>query len=112
MKPDNQANLMKFFEAENNRDWVLYRDFLSDDVIWELHSGGQAKVISGKEPYVEYMRSIYERYDNTFICEVMYASNDGNRIVAILKDNRGDRSCDIFDFVNGLIVREYEFTLE
>ena len=111
MKPDNQAILARFFEAENNRDWDLYRGFLSDNVVWELHSGQQTKTISGKEPYVEYMHSIYERYDNTFICEAMYASDDGDRIVAILKNNVGERSCDIFEFADGVICWEYEFTL-
>ncbi|HOA99538.1 MAG TPA: nuclear transport factor 2 family protein [Candidatus Atribacteria bacterium] len=112
MKPDNQAMLVTFFEAENNRDWATYSVFLSNDVVWELRSGGQTKTISGKEQYVEYMRSVYERYDNTFVCEEMYVSGNCNRIVAILKNDIGERSCDIFDFDNGLIVREYEFTLE
>lgn len=112
MKPDNQAMLVTFFEAENNRDWATYSVFLSNDVVWELRSGGQTKTISGKEQYVEYMQSVYERYDNTFVCEEMYVSGNCNRIVAILKNDIGERSCDIFDFDNGLIVREYEFTLE
>ena len=112
MKPDNQYVLIKFFEAENRRDWDSYGAFLSDTVVWELHSGCQVKTMRGKESYIAYMQSVYQQNNNTFICEAMYVSGGGNRIAAILKNSRGERSCDIFNFFDGLICREYEFTLE
>lgn len=55
--------------------------------------------------------AVYEACDNTFICESLYQNNDGTRIVAMLRNNLGERSCDIFDFVDGLIVKEYEFII-
>jgi hypothetical protein len=57
------------------------------------------------------MWKAYEGCSDTFVCETMYQSSDGDRIVTILKNNLGERSCDIFEVADGLIVREYEFTL-
>ncbi|GEM_PF-3840395 len=38
-------------------------------------------------------------------------SKDLSLIVTVLKNNLGERSCDIFEFEAGLIVREYEFII-
>ena len=85
---DTAELLSAFFEAENNRDWTVYRSFLSPDVVWELH---------GEE--------------TTFVCEALYPSGDGRRVVSVLRNHRGERSCDIFEISGGLIVTEYEFLL-
>lgn len=106
----NKNSLLSFFEAENKRDWPTYRKFLSADVVWVLHAG-QTKTIEGIDAYLRAIMEAYAGNDNTFVCEALYQSDDGNRIVAILKNNMGERSCDIFEFSDGLIVKEHEFTL-
>ncbi len=103
--------LLAFFEAENKRDWAAYRKYLAPDVVWILHSK-QVKTISGIDDYLAAIIKAYEDSDNTFVCESLYQSSDETRVVAILKNNLGERSCDIFDFADGLIIKEYEFVLD
>jgi ketosteroid isomerase-like protein len=107
---DTKELLSAFFEAENKRDWATYREFLSPNVVWVLHSK-QIKTIRGIDDYLTAMMAAYKGSDNTFVCEALYQSSDGTRIVAILKNNLGERSCDIFEFFDGRIVKEYEFIL-
>jgi ketosteroid isomerase-like protein len=102
--------LLAFFEAENKRDWVTYRKYLSPDVVWVLHSR-QTKTIEGADAYLTAMMEAYKDSDNAFVCEALYQSGDENRIVTILKNNLGERSCDVFEFCDSLIVKEYEFML-
>jgi len=85
--------------------------FLSPDVVWVLHSK-QTKTIRGIDKYLAAMMAAYEGRDNTFVCESLFQSSDGTRIVAILKNNLGECSCDIFEFSDGLIIKEYEFILD
>ena len=106
----NKDCLLAFFEAENKRDWSTYRKFLSLDVVWVLYSR-QTKTIEGIDDYLTAMVEAYKVCDNTFVCEALHQSSDGNRIVAILMNNLGEQSCDIFEFSDGLIVKEYEFIL-
>jgi len=106
----NKDSLLSFFEAENKRDWSAYRKFLSPDVVWLLYSK-QTKTIEGIGAYLTTMMDIYNDNDNTFACEALYQSSDENRIVAILRNNLGERSCDVFEFSGGLIVKEYEFII-
>ena len=102
--------LLAFFEAENKRDWITYRKFLSLDIVWVLHSK-QTKTIRGIDDYLAAMITAYDGSDNTFVCESMYQSSDDTRIVTILKNSLGERSCDVFEFSSGLIIKEYEFIL-
>ena len=104
----NADLLLAFFEAENKRDWPTYRKYLSPKVIWVLHSG-QTKTIWGIDDYLAAMTAAYTNNRNTFICEALYQSGDGTRIAAILKSNSGIRSCDVFEFFDGFIIKEYEF---
>lgn len=106
----NKDKLISFFEAENKRDWSTYRKFLSQDVAWTLHSK-QTKTIRGIDAYLTAIIEAYKGSDNTFVCEALYQSGDENRIIAILRNNLGERSCDVFEFSGGLIVEEYEFML-
>lgn len=53
----------------------------------------------------------YRDNDNTFTCEALYGSGDASRIVAMLVNSLGARSCDIFEFSDGKIRAEYEFLL-
>ncbi len=107
---NNKERLFAFFEAENKRDWERYRDFLHPEVRWTLHSE-RVHVICGMNAYLNAMIDAYAENDNTFICESLYQNSTGNRIVTILVNNRKERSCDIFEFKDGLIYREYEFIL-
>ncbi|HWS30137.1 MAG TPA: nuclear transport factor 2 family protein [Clostridia bacterium] len=106
----NKNSLLSFFEAENKRDWLTYRKFLSPDVTWVLYAK-QMKIIEGIDAYLTVIMEAYKDSDNLFVCEALYQSGDENRIVAILRNNLGERSCDIFEFSGGLIVKEYEFML-
>lgn len=109
---DTKALLLTFFDAENRRDWDLYRKFIDRNIIWTLISNGKEKVIIGADNYVAYMKSFYEKCDDTFEVENFCVSNSGARIAAVLRNNLNERSCDIFDFADGVIIREYEFTLD
>jgi hypothetical protein len=102
--------LLAFFEAENKRDWAAYRSFLSPDILWELHAGS-VKIIRGIDDYLAAITTAYQGSDNAFVCEALHQSGNSARIVTILRNNLGERSCDIFEFTGGLIVREYEFIL-
>lgn len=108
---DTRNMLLAFFEAENKRDWSAYRKFLSPDIVWELHSN-QVKIVKGIDDYLAAMMEAYRDCDNTFVCEALHQSSDGTRIVTMLKNNLGERSCDIFEFCDGCIVKEYEFILD
>lgn len=107
---DNQTLLIKFFKAENERDWETYCKFLHQDVRWVLHSK-EVKTIQGIEAYLSTITSAYKDSQDTFVCEKTYEDIKGDRIVAVLVNNHGERSCDIFDFKDGLIYKEYEFIL-
>lgn len=107
---ENIQILNLFFEAENERDWISYKKFLSPHIVWELHSERILK-IEGIENYLNTIKSAYKGNSNTFEIESIVSSKDSSRIVSVLVNNSGERSCDIFEFNNGVIVREYEFIL-
>lgn len=103
--------LQHFFEAENSRDWAAYRRFLHPEVLWQLF-GGEDKQIKGVEEYVSAIKKAYANTETRFSCQSMQLSKDGSRIAAYLVNDMGQRSLDIFDFKDGLIIREYEFLLD
>lgn len=103
--------MLEFFEAENQRDWERYRQFLHPEVIWRLY-GAEEKVIRGIENYVTTMQQAYQGTDMRFRCEQMLVSRDDQRIVCYLIDDEGNRSMDIFEFKDSLIYKEYEFLLD
>lgn len=107
---DNKEKLINFFDAENKRDWITYRKFLSKDILWELHST-QVEMINGIDNYLNTMIEAYQDSDDSFICESMYLNKEESRIVTLLLNNCGKRSCDIFEFSHGLIIKEYEYIL-
>ena len=107
---ENIQILNLFFEAENERDWISYKKFLSPHIVWELHSERILK-IEGIENYLNTIKSAYKGNSNTFEIESIVSSKDSSRIVSVLVNNSGERLCDIFEFDNGVIVREYEFIL-
>lgn len=59
-------------------------------------------------------RVVPNNYSNSsaaFFCEKMTVSADGNRIACILVNDIGEKSNDIFEFRDGMIIREIEFLL-
>lgn len=107
---DNGQKLLLFFQAENARDWISYEAFLHSEIQWELHSTKTERVC-GKEVYLERIKRAYGKSDSVFQWERMDISAGGERIVTVLKNEAGEQSCDIFEFRDGLIYREYEFLL-
>ncbi len=108
---ENKELLRRFFELENRRDWTAYETFLHSDIEWILYHEGGSQVISGVENYMNKIRTAYYGNHDTFLCEAFFSSTSGDRITAILINNHGKRSTDIFEFENGLIRREWEFLL-
>lgn len=50
--------LIRFFRAENERDWETYRTFLHPEVVWHLH-GERDRTIRGVEDYLQTVRDAY-----------------------------------------------------
>ena len=105
----NLETLTLFFRAENQRDWKTYQKFLHPKIIWELHEQ-KVSVIRGIEDYLSKIRQAYHHNTIQFSCLHAFSTAE-NRIVTILKNDFGQLSCDIFEFENDLIIREYEYLL-
>ena len=105
----NLETLTLFFQAENQRDWKTYQKFLHPKIIWELHEQ-KVSIIHGIEDYLYKIPQAY-RHNTVQFSRLHTFSTDENRIVTILKNDFGQLSCDIFEFENGLIVREYKYLL-
>ena len=109
--PSNEELLAQFFQAENMRDWETYETFLAEDVVWELREAGETTTIRGKRAYMNHIRSAYKGSGATFSCEGLYAGVDNSRLAAILVNDTGTRSCDMFWFEDEKIVFELEVIL-
>ena len=107
---NNRDRLTAFFAAENRRDWQAYAVFLSPDVVWTLH-GAETKTIRGADAYMSVMQAAYADNADQFVCDMMEASADGRRLVTMLRNSRGERSCDIFEWEDGRLMEEHEFLL-
>ena len=105
----NLEKLTLFFQAENQRDWETYQSFLHSDITWELR-GQEVSTIHGIDDYLLKIQQAYHHSNVQFSCLHTFSTNE-NRIVTILQNDFGQLSCDIFEFENGLIVREYEYLL-
>ncbi|VEE12547.1 Uncharacterised protein [Streptococcus anginosus] len=105
----NLEKLTLFFQAKNQRDWETYQSFLHSEIIWELHEQ-KVSVIRGIEDYLSKIQQAYHQSNVQFSCLHTFSTNE-NRIVTILKNDFGQLSCDIFEFENGLIIREYKYLL-
>lgn len=108
--PKAMDTLVRFFRAENERDWETYRAFLHEDVVWHLHGEGD-RTIRGVEEYLQTIRDAYAGSDTRFRVEEAHEAADGSRVVVLLVDDSGRRSCEVFDVEDGLIRREHEFLL-
>lgn len=106
----NQQSLLRFFKAENARDWQRYASFLSESIIWQLFPlQGSTEEIAGKSAYIARMQKAYCGYNGTFRCISLEISEDGTRLSAFLLNAEGERSLDIFKMQDGSILREWEF---
>ncbi|SUN76239.1 SnoaL-like domain [Streptococcus massiliensis] len=107
----NIEKLWAFFEAENQRNWATYQTFLADDIVWTLE-GQEKHIFRGKATYLEKIKAAYKDEDTRFSCIYHQASSGQERIVTILQNDLGQLSCDIFEFKDGLIVKEWEYLLQ
>ncbi len=92
-------------------DRETYETFLAEDIVWELREAGEAKTIRGKRAYMNHIRSAYKGSGATFSCEGLYAGADNSCLAAILVNDTGTRSCDMFWFEDEKIVFELEVIL-
>ena len=110
---ENKRRLEKFFALENARDWAAYQVYLHPLVEWRLFddNGGEA-CFRGVEEYMRKIQAAYAGSAAAFHCLALYAASDGQRIAAVLQNTLGEISIDIFEFSDGLIIREYEFPMK
>lgn len=99
--------LEAFFEAENKRDWEAYERFLHPEVEWRV----AGRTVAGRADYLRAMRAAYAGSDSCFRLHQVIESADGRVVATLLIDSRGNRSLDVFEIVEGLIRREWEFLL-
>ena len=80
-KNELEEKLIKFFNAENNRNWKLYEMFLSQDVEWISYGLRRRKVVIGKEDYAKTMIRAYRDVPEKF--KVLNMVSDPERGVVI-----------------------------
>ena len=107
-KNELEEKLIKFFNAENDRDWKLFESFLSEDVEWISYGPPKRKVVSGKKDYIKTMIRAYRNIPERFSVLNMVSDIERGVVIAEL-EIRSRRSVDIFEFENGLIKREREY---
>ena len=100
--------LVKFFEAENRRDWKTYEGFLSPDVEWICYDRPHRSVIRGRSNYLVAMKKAYQDRDSTFKIINLLVDEESKVAIAELEMG-GRRSVDVFEFKDGLIHREREY---
>ena len=108
---DGKKIILSFFQAENNRNWAVYQSFLTETVQWHLFQQ-EEEHISGKSAYLERIQGAYQNSDITFHVLRLEESPDHSRVAAILENTQGEVSWEIFQLEQGLIVQEWEFSLE
>lgn len=96
-----------FFDAENRREWGRYVEFLHPDVEWEV----SGRVVRGRDAYLRAITAAYAGADTRFRQHQVISSADDSIVAALLVDNQGNRSLDVFEFEDGLIRREWEYLL-
>lgn len=108
----NKELLELFFLAENERNWGKYMEFLSEEIEWRLYAiDGSCERIVGKDAYLVRIKTAYQDSSVHFQIESLTESDHRQRMIAMLIDDNGKKSCDIFDFSDGKIIREYEYLL-
>ncbi len=110
MIPKNKLEeiLIEFFNAENNRDWKLYETFLSPEVEWVSYGPPKRNTVVGRAEYVKTMIRAYQNLSAEFKVLNMVSDLDSGVVMTEL-ELLSRRSVDIFEFENGLIIREREY---
>ena len=110
MIPKNKLEeiLTEFFNAENNRDWKLYETFLSPEVEWVSYGPPKRNTVVGRAEYVKTMIRAYRNLPAEFRVINMVSDLDSGVVIAEL-ELLSRRSVDIFEFKNGLIMKEREY---
>lgn len=70
----------------------------------------EVSIIHRIEDYLSKIQQAY-RHNTVQFSRLHTFSTDENQIVTILKNDFSQLSCDIFEFENVLIVREYKYLL-
>ena len=84
-KNELEEKLIKFFNAENDRDWKLYESFLSEDVEWISYGPPKRKVVIGKEDYVKTMIKAYRDLPEKFKCLNMVSDPERGVVIPNLE---------------------------
>ena len=103
--------LREFLAAENARDWDAYARLLHPEVRWSLQQHCRTQVICGAGAYVAAMKAAYESSGGRFRWLQRVVSGDGALVGAMLEDDQGARSLDVFVIEDGLVREEWEFIL-
>ena len=103
--------LGRFFAAENARDWAAYGGFLHPGAEWVLVDDGAERRIVGREECLAAIVAACDGAGAVFSCLDMTVDRGRGRVVALLVNDDGERSLDVFDVEGGLIRREWGFLL-
>lgn len=96
----SRETLAAFFAAENRRDWERYAEFLHPEVEWLI----DGRAVQGRAAYLDAIVAAYAGSDAQFRVHQVIRSSDRERIAALLVDSEGNRSLDVFEFEDGLIL--------
>jgi len=100
--------LLRFFQAENERDWDTYGACLALDVEWVCYGAPERSVVRGREAYLAAMQRAYTGWKSTFdIDRLVVDEEQGLAYAELVIDGR--RSVDAFEVTDGLIAREREY---
>lgn len=99
--------LEAFFDAENHRDWETFAAFLHPDVEWAING----RLVRGRRAYVAALRDFYRGSEARFRLHQFLDSADGTTVATLLVNSAGERSLEVFEVIEGLIRREWEFDL-
>lgn len=97
-----------FLEAENRRDWKLYRSLLADDVEWTLMRPSP-QIVSGVDDYMSTIRSFYEEHPRASFYVVELVVDEEGGVAFAELDMAGRRSVDVFVVRAGRITVEREY---
>ena len=99
--------LEALFDAENHRDWETFAAFLHPDVEWALNG----RLVRGRQACIATLQDHYRGSGARFRLHQLLDSDDGTTVAALLVNSAGERSLEVFEVVEGLIRREWEFEL-
>lgn len=66
--------ITKYYEAFNKKDWNIFFDCLTEDVVHEVNQGKSEK---GKKVFEAFMDKMNESYDETVVDLIVFSSDCG-----------------------------------